>query len=300
MLLYFAWAAVPMVPAELKPHLLAQLQALGQTVSPPTVLVVANYVLAAQFALQARLNVPVVRPHGLYVNSTYAPVAGPDGRHRVFVTRIGHWARESGVALLELTERFSRADGDYPFQIIYLSIQRKGYPDTARALSYDEFAQFHACIFWPWDVMMLLFNELYSMTMPILMPEPRWMYTLMQHSLSQTKVNWWHIRAETVSGSLPWASERDFPLPFLPWVTSNASLREVAYWYELTDFVQFPHVVNFASVPDMLYKLRTLDVAATREGMRQFNIATLKDTRRVYQQAAVKLFVPERHRPMRC
>merc|ERR1719424_2449687 len=207
-----------MVPATLKPHLLMQLQALGQTVFPPTVIVVANHVLAAQFALQARILPPVIRPHGLYVNTTYAPVPEPDGRKRVFVTRIGHWARESGVALLELTEKFARdmrtngeIDYDYPFSITYLSIQRKGYPDTARALSYAEFAAYHACIFWPWDVMMLLFNELYSMTMPIFMPEPRWMYTLMQHSISFTEVNWWHIRGQTVGGSLPGASERDYP-----------------------------------------------------------------------------------------
>merc|ERR550537_1663171 len=116
------------------------------------------------------------------------------------------------------------------------------------------------------------------MTMPLLLPEPRWMYSLMQHSLSHTQVNWWHIRAATVNGSLPWASERDFPLPFLPWVSNNASVREVAYWYELTDFVQFPHVTNFASLPEMLQRLRTLDVATTREGMHQFNTATLRES----------------------
>ena len=55
--------------------------------SPPTVLVVANWVLAAQFALQAgelglvepwepepeaHINVPVQRPHGLHANATYS------------------------------------------------------------------------------------------------------------------------------------------------------------------------------------------------------------------------------------
>merc|ERR1711871_973127 len=103
--------------------------------------------------------------------------------------------------------------------------------------------------------------------MPLLLPEPRWMYMLMQHSLSQTEVNWWHIRGKSVSGSLPLASEREFPLPFLPWVSSNASIRETAYWYQLTDFAQFPHLTNFASLPEMLRKLRLMDVTAVREGM---------------------------------
>merc|ERR1719384_238852 len=103
MLLYFAWPITPLVPPGFKTHIFSHIRALAQTSDPPALFVTANWVLAAQFALQVRMQVPVQRPHGVYVNQTYAPVPAPNGHPRVMVTRIGQWARLSGVALLEQT-----------------------------------------------------------------------------------------------------------------------------------------------------------------------------------------------------
>lgn len=64
------------------------------------------------------------------------------------------------------------------------------------------------------DVMMLLFNELYTMTMPLLLPSHRWMIHIMSHQLSHTDVNWWpslragcrtpHCNVIVASMPLPW------------------------------------------------------------------------------------------------
>merc|ERR1712232_374547 len=210
MLLYFAWALVPMVPGNLKQQFLWQIQALGHTVSPPTVFIAANWILAAQFALQVRVAVPVLRPHGLYMNQTYSPVAAPNGFARIMVSRLGQWTGQSGPALLEmiwgLIKEEQRKDKmDFPFELVFLSIRVRGVTPIFH-VSYTEMAQFHACIFWPWDVMMLLFDELHTMTMPLLVPEKHWMHNIMLHQLRHTDLNWWHLRADTVSGSLPGAA----------------------------------------------------------------------------------------------
>merc|ERR1712228_465028 len=110
----------------------------------------------------------------------------------------------------------------------------------------------------------------YTMTVPLLVPEKRWMNQIMLHSLTRTDVNWWHLRAAS-GGSLPRASNLTSPLPFDPWIGKGSGLKEVAYWYELTDFVQFPYITTFGSVPGMLEALRTLDVTTIRNGMRRFN-----------------------------
>eukprot|EP00971_Amphidinium_carterae_P185952 3691402-Amphidinium_carterae.1 len=99
MLLYFAWPLVPMVPEGMKSMLLWQMQAMARSSDPPTVIIAANWLLAGQFALQLHVTVPVLRPHGLYVNQTYAPVPGPRGVARVLVSRLGGWTHQSGVAL---------------------------------------------------------------------------------------------------------------------------------------------------------------------------------------------------------
>eukprot|EP00971_Amphidinium_carterae_P223366 4432016-Amphidinium_carterae.1 len=62
---------------------------------------------------------------------------------------------------------------------------------------------------------------------------------------------------ETVSGVLPSAHREGYPLPVLPWMTAEAganALQTAAFWFELTDFNQFPHVTRFESLPDMLVK----------------------------------------------
>jgi len=291
MLLYFAWPITPLIPPGFKTHIFSHIRALAQTSDPPALFVTANWVLAAQFALQVRMQVPVQRPHGIYVNQTYAPVAAPNGNQRVMVTRIGQWARVSGVALLELSwsyqEQAKKKKDPFPFELVFLSIKIRG-TDTNAALKYADFAQFHACVFWPWDVMMLLFNELYTMTMPLVLPSRRWMLQLITHSLSHTEVNWWHLR-EAVSGGLPDPTRTPFPLPFKPWVDSDDGLRPLGYWYELTDFMQFPHLTYFDSLPEMMDKLRNLDVPTIRRGMRAYNRVTFRDSLAFYRKAANQL-----------
>lgn len=43
------------------------------------------------------------------------------------------------------------------------------------------------------------------------------------------------------------------------------------YWYQVTDFEQFPHVLHFHSWGELLVMLRTLDVKEVSAKMRQFN-----------------------------
>merc|ERR1712130_804771 len=103
------------------------MQALGQTRDPPCVIVTANWVLAAQFALQLRIPVPVQRPHGLYVNQTWSPVPTSKGHQRVMMTRVGQWARQSGIALLEMIWAFVKEEqkggkNNFPFELVFLSV----------------------------------------------------------------------------------------------------------------------------------------------------------------------------------
>jgi len=137
---------------------------------------------------------------------------------------------------------------------------------------------------------MLLFNELYTMGMPLLVPERRWMHQLAHHALTRTARNWWHLRADAAGGALPQAAGRGgFPLPHPPWIGPEGRVGEVSYWYELSDFARFPCVTYFGSVPGMLARLQELDVPRLRAGMRSFNRATLRDSLAFYRAAAGEL-----------
>mmetsp|Transcript_91776 Transcript_91776/g.264686 ORF Transcript_91776/g.264686 Transcript_91776/m.264686 type:complete len:719 (+) Transcript_91776:58-2214(+) len=291
MLLYFAWPIAPLIPAGFKTQLLTHVRALAQASSPPVVFVTANWVLAAQFAFQLRVEVPVQRPHGLYMNQTYSPVRAPGGKHRILISRLGVWSGTSGIALVEMMLEFLQARACAgvrdPFEIVPLGVRLR-HADTSVAVTYADFAEYLACIFWPWDVMMLLFNELYTLTMPLLLPSNRWMIQLMSHQLSHSEMNWWHLR-ESVGGMLPDPSGKPFPLPFKPWIAKHDGLRPAAYWYSLTDFAQFPYLTYFESLPDMYDQVRSLDIPRIRAGMATFNRQTFRDSLLFYRCAASHL-----------
>lgn len=293
MLLYFAWPLVPYIPASLRSQFLLQIQTLGQATSPPAILVAANWVLAVQFALQVRLAVPVQRVHGLYTNQTHSPVPGPGGRHRIMFSRLGVWSGQAGPALLELLWSFfgeEQQKGNFPFEPVFLSVRVRAVP-TIYAATYEEMSQFYACVFWPWDVMMMLFSELYTMLVPLFLPDRHWIVSTMLWSLRYSDQNWWHIRARNVKAHLPSAGLAPFPIPYDPWIGTDQfdGREQAAYWLSLTEFEQYPSLGHFRSVPDLLAQLRQFDPEEAKRGMRAFNEATLRSSLDFYRWAAACL-----------
>ncbi|CAK8997656.1 Ankyrin repeat domain-containing protein 17 (Gene trap ankyrin repeat protein) (Serologically defined breast cancer antigen NY-BR-16) [Durusdinium trenchii] len=289
MLLYFAWPLVPLIPVSLRPQFLLQIQSLGQTSS--AVLVVANWILAAQFALQVRLPTPVQRVHGLYTKQQHSPVPAPNGHNRILFSRLGIWTGQAGPALLELLWSFFREEqrkSDFPFEPVFLSIRVRQVRPIYE-LTYKEMSQFYACVFWPWDVMMMLFNELYTMLVPLLVPDRHWVVNTMLWSLKKSTQNWWHVRAKNVRASLPTTLSTEFPLPE-PWIDDHPylGLEQAMYWYSLTDFEQFPALGRFRSFVELLQLLRAMEPETMKAGMRAFNEDSLRSSLNFYRWTAAE------------
>ncbi|CAE7237493.1 EHMT1 [Symbiodinium sp. CCMP2592] len=199
------------------------------------VLETANQVLAA-----VRLAVPVQRVHGLYTNQSHSPVPAPGGRHRIMFSRLGVWSGQAGPALLELLWSFfgeEQQKGNFPFEPVFLSVRVRAVP-TIYAVTYEEMSQFYACVFWPWDVMMMLFSELYTMLVPLFLPDRHWI------------------------ARLP-GSEAAYWLSLTEFEQSEAQC--------LRDLPRYPSLGHFRSVPDLLAQLRQLDPEEAKRGMRAFN-----------------------------
>ena len=64
-------------------------------------------------------------------------------------------------------------------------------------------------VYFPWDVMMMLFAEMYSMAIPLFVPQPRWMIQLIAHATRQTDINWWHLRPDNVGRPSATQQRRD-------------------------------------------------------------------------------------------
>merc|ERR1712216_464368 len=178
----------------------------------------------------------------------------------------------------------------FPFEPVFLSVRVRGI-EPIFALTYEQMAQFYACVYWPWDVMMMLFNELYTMTVPLLVPDRHWVVNTLLFALRSTDQNWWHIRGPNVRGSLPLGSNNSYPLAYLPWFDGDESnaIASATYWYSLTDFEQLPHLTSFRSFPELLNQLEALDVEDVRARMQEHNQEALDSSLHFYRWAAAAL-----------
>jgi len=208
-------------------------------------------------------------------------------------SRLGVWSGQAGPALLELLWSFfgeEQQKGNFPFEPVFLSVRVRAV-STIFAVTYEEMSQFYACVFWPWDVMMMLFSELYTMLVPLFLPDRHWIVSTMLWSLRYSDQNWWHIRARNVKAQLPSAGLAPFPIPYDPWIGTDQfdGREQAAYWLSLTEFEQYPSLGHFRSVPDLLAQLRQLDPEEAKRGMRAFNEATLRSSLDFYRWAAASL-----------
>merc|ERR1740121_1398678 len=101
---------------------------------------------------------------------------------------------------------------------------------------------------------MLMLNELYNMGVPILVPSRAWMSSIIKRMLEYTDFGWWQFRQESAV-ALPADGGSGGKAEVWPWVGANSTVASVLELYDLTDFVRWPHITSFSSLPDLTAKL---------------------------------------------
>jgi replicative DNA helicase len=61
-------------------------------------------------------------------------------------------------------------------------------------------------------------------------------------------------------------SQEEFPDP-----NNDTDPRTLKHWLPYTDFYQWPHVILFESVEDLIDKMQNVDLAATSRAMAKYN-----------------------------
>ncbi|CAE8655331.1 unnamed protein product, partial [Polarella glacialis] len=282
MLLYQAFPLVGATPLAFRHLLLLQLRETQVANPKRSSLVAYSEYLSQQVQRQTGQRPICLRPHSLY--AARAPTGGgysPDRENpRVLVSRLAGWARDGAAAVLHLSEAFAERmlRPETRIRLVFLGVQRPDAETVAgisRPFGYNELRRFRAAVYFPWDMGMLLFSELYAVGVPLLIPGRAWIAAMIKRMLENTDFGWWQVREEGSAVALP--SRKSLPGSTLswPWLSANSSIAEILQLYELTDFARWPHVTAFASLPELMVSLRTIDFDSTSQQMIRWNEATL-------------------------
>jgi len=248
------------------------------------------------------------------------PLAGKAGRYLPAQTT---WQGAASDEVLLARSRFFEASFGLHFRTLLMEFSSRQQSavrcvfqqDLAEYLSYDDMSRFRAAVILPQDLGLHKFTEHFAMAMPIWLPAREWAYRL-QMSVPWGMVTYsgtWHgatyARARSGQDDKVWpqplcgtsqfeAPSDDWPnagaaelayMPFFNAQTVPYPLASAAFWYEFSEFVAYPTVQTFGSIPELLSSLADADLTAISGSMRSLRAELWRTTRAVYAAAASEL-----------
>eukprot|EP00440_Ansanella_granifera_P068260 gb/GFBE01074051.1/.p1 GENE.gb/GFBE01074051.1/~~gb/GFBE01074051.1/.p1 ORF type:complete len:255 (+),score=33.80 gb/GFBE01074051.1/:1-765(+) len=233
---------------------------------------------------------PTVRPLALYTRAKY--VAALNG---VVVPRtklLTKYGLITGFMLFKLFDLIVAMNNMAP-KIEWLEYARF----QSEFLSYDTIAAFKAAVIIPQVEHVMVFDELYALGMPILLPSPEWSARIVQNSpnhalsLYPTGLPNFGQLPEVVLDDTAWSLYGFEHKPFTVYA-QFLSLFEYVYWQGFTNHAGAPHVRRFDSIPDLLFRIVTLDAMSVHRSMMEVNTAWRRDNFDFWRKTAAQHFRP--------
>ncbi|CAD7924219.1 unnamed protein product [Amoebophrya sp. A120] len=225
MLVYQAFPLAGAAPEQYKPLMLAQFKEMQKNPSRSAFIAYSAF-MHKQFEIQVGEPPYCIRPHAVYATAGIAPTElgpvsslasenplpgapfyDPDrNAPRVFVGRLAGWAREGAQTLLVLTESVAKKEqlvenqSKKRMSFVFLGVPSledrgfeyiDGYPSV---IGYSALRRFRAAVYFPWDLGMCFFNELYSIGVPLFAPSTQYATSIIWKMLQNTDYGWWQAR----------------------------------------------------------------------------------------------------------
>jgi hypothetical protein len=264
--------------------------------------------LQEQILEQTGQRLPLVRNHAWFIprvgsrgphdgrilTAFYAPASMfPDmNGHALFFFLYEH-VLETDASLAFVVKSLGKQPPEMDKSIVrawedYWSEQRTTLGSSLVISAADMKMHFDRFVIMPWDVNLLSFDELYSMEVPLFLPDPaavslHWCNTMRLTARAGQDYPLYLLRRQHADAGVP--SARNSSHPFKPWVDDpmNPQLEVVRYWVTFSNWAQWPGVVYFHGVPDMMIKLMSTDVKLMTSRMDAFNSDTWEHTLQWYR-----------------
>jgi len=201
------------------------------------------------------ISLPVVRPLGLYTRATYRP-----SLRDILVTKQIFSAWDAVCVFNRFAEVLSDSEaaaGVKPRYRLYNGT-RFVHIKHLRDQTWVNWARHRAAVFLPYDPQQMVFYELYSMNIPLLVPS---------HELLPMMIRFGYTNLQDFEYARPGWKAPPTDLPY-HW-TEKANSWELRWWSSLTDFARAPHVLRWSSVPELLRQLLHSNLEGVAAKMRR-------------------------------
>eukprot|EP00913_Durusdinium_trenchii_P029784 g27910.t1 len=216
-----------------------------------------NPFLSSMIEYQTGLQLPTIRLHGLYTQVRHRDVWADATRGKQLLVLKGPNICLDSVCLLN---RFSE------------NLSSK----------HQTLASFRAAVLYPYDVALAIFYELYTMSMPLLLPSERLLSFYVFRGL-HSNAEYHFVWDEHQASASAWMA------PFVPAMEPSKWFARAAPWSLRTDFAQFPHLLRFSSVAELFERLESSDWAEVSRQMSRFNEETLAQSAAWWAYATAKV-----------
>lgn len=156
--------------------------------------------------------------------------------------------------------------------------------ETSNFVSWENIVRYTAVVYFPHGWMSMTFHELYSVNIPLLLPDRNWL-------ISQVMLNALTVRCNDL-WKLPrkdWAPpvEKKAPHPYSSMLLGDAAgpyferqqISAALYWGTASELLYYPHILRFESLPGILVALSAADFPSISRKMASLN-------RELYMEAA--------------
>ena len=203
------------------------------------------------------INVTLLPSLCQYTDADYRPT-----RHEFLLSPIHQKSFER--IFLELLSKHSSAN----LKIVSL---RALYPNYR----YSDLTRHPAIIHIPYQVSIMSLFEQYRMNIPLVFPSLN-LLTEWHYEYRVVSERTWDA---TLNGAYRNASILPGVRPDVPDPNNDFDRRAIRYWLNFADFYQWPHIVYFDSVDDLMSKLTSTDFRKVSERMKIYNEQLIKDLR---------------------
>ena len=112
---------------------------------------------------------------------------------------MGHWAGDAAKTFGAVEDAFFSANEWVPFRFYQANTKL-----SSKLHAWEDIAKFRAVFFFPWDLQLTSFPELYSLHSPIFVPDFRWVHHIVLRAFAApgSVRQWWGFRT-LFNGTLP-------------------------------------------------------------------------------------------------